>query len=66
MNIHDAAFIMHGVFNPDAAEDTRVQQEEELCRWRQQQECEEREQQEERGNVRPQIGRNHIFAKAAP
>lgn len=47
MNIHDAAYIVHGILNPQAAEDTREQQEEEEAwRWRQQQECEERERYE--------------------
>ena len=58
MNIHDAAYIMHGVLNPQAAEETQAQQEEEeLWRWRQQQECEEREQLENEAFARPQKGR---------
>ncbi len=62
MNIHDAAYIMHGIINTQAAEDTRAQQEEEeLWRWRQQQECEERELQESEANPRPEIGRKNIF-----
>ena len=54
MNIHDAAYIMHGILNPEGAESTREQQEEEeLWRWQQQQQCEEREQWEHKGFVRP-------------
>jgi len=61
MNIHDAAYIMHGIINPQEANETNAQQEEEeLWRWRQQQECEEREQMENRENACPQIGRNNI------
>jgi hypothetical protein len=64
MNIHDAAYIMHGIINPQAAEETKAQQdEEELWRWRQQQECEEREEREQMESevfARPQIGRNNI------
>ena len=61
MNIHDAAYIMHGIINPQAAEETKAQQEEEeLWQWRQQQECEECEQMESGVNARPQIGRNII------
>ena len=62
MNIHDAAYIMHGIINPEAAEDTRAQQEEEeLWRWRQQQECEERELWESEVKPCPRIGRKNIF-----
>jgi hypothetical protein len=61
MNIHDAAYIMHGIINPQAAEETKAQQEEEeLWRWQQQQECEEREQSENEEFARPRIGRNNI------
>ena len=67
MNIHDAAYLMHGIIDPQAAEDTRAQQEEEeLWRWRQQQECEERERWESEANARPQIGRNNISAEVKP
>mgnify|MGYP001561412807 CR=1 FL=1 len=55
MNIHDAAYIMHGILNTEGAECTREQQEEEeLWRWQQQQECEERELWESKGFVRPE------------
>jgi hypothetical protein len=61
MNIHDAAYIMHGILNPEGAECTREQQEEEeLWRWQQQQQCEEREQYENEVLARPEIGRNNI------
>lgn len=53
MNIHDAAYIVHGILNPNAAQDTREQQEEEAWRWRQQQECEERERYEAEEILRP-------------
>lgn len=58
MNIHDAAYIMHGILNPEGAECTREQQEEEeLWRWQQQQQCEEREQWEAKVFARPEKGR---------
>lgn len=58
MNIHDAAFIMHGILNLEGADQTKEQQEEEeLWRWRQQQECEEREQMENEAFARPEKGR---------
>jgi hypothetical protein len=61
MNIHDAAYIMHGILNPEGAECTREQQEEEeLWRWQQQQQCEERAQWEAEVFARPEKGRNNI------
>jgi hypothetical protein len=58
MNIHDAAYIMHGILSPEDADQTKTQQEEEeLWRWRQQQECEEREQKEAEAFARPEKGR---------
>ncbi len=57
MNIHDAAYLMHGILNPEGADDTKEQQEEELWRWRQQQECEERAQWEAEVSARPEKGR---------
>ena len=61
MNIHDAAYIMHGILNPEGAECTREQQEEEeLWRWQQQKQCEEREQWEGGVFARPEKGRNNI------